>query len=1352
MTQLLILLKKRIPQYLPLLIRYFFIFTIVLFSILISPSALSRVKAAGTVTWDGGASTSNWSDDNNWSDDEVPDETDDVVIDTAVTVDIAATTTINSLTLGDSGGGVASVLNFSYDAITNGALIIDDGDVITYSDSDITHSAGTASVVGTAFIDVQTGDFTNNGTIDINEKGYMGVTGGDGEGPGGGAMDCVSNHGGGGGAYGGNGGKGTGGSTNTSTYGSLTAPVDLGSAGGAGQYSGCNTIGGAGGGAIKLSVTGTLTVAGTISANGANGPSSTRGGGGSGGSIWIIAGNTVGGGDITANGGNGHVASTAGGGGGGGRIYVSYSGTDSYSGNFSVSGGTGAQAGETGSALWVNSSLNDLYIKTSQRLKAKHTDQRSLSYHSVVMSAGIIWYWDGYYTTNSDGIGSSLTASGDFTIPATSSIISDGYGYQGVTGGDGAGPGGGTYHCGGNQGGDGGAYGGNGGAGSGGSTNTETYGSSTAPIDLGSAGGAGYYGDCNTIGGDGGGAIKLSVTGTLTVAGTISANGANAPGNTRGGGGSGGSIWLIAENIEGDGDITANGGNGNVPNSGGGGGSGGRIAIYYLTDNSSITPTVTGGTGSVAGASGTSVSGIMNSAPTALASNLSGQEDIYAGKTYTISARYSDGDGAADLDDLYLQIQNPSATDIEYYATSAGSDQTGQTPTEVTGSAYVTAITYDIDYQSPTTEDITVTWYVTTDWDWTEDSDIEFGVKASDYEPSESSYNYTDNDYIYENDLTFTGTLSATGAVQGSLSSEDWVSASESITWTGLTVVYQGTVTEYPADASFDVQIIDDDIGSWTDTTSSGEAFSIVSTTDATTDTSDVHNINIIGIPSDGADASSQTFTIRVDDSTPDIVDITGANEDTWQSSDSGPEISWTDPTSPSDDTFYITNDGTVPTSGNYEYTTGLATYDLPDQGEGETTIRVRPLSGVGTYGSIYNFVIKYDTTAPTNVSGLAATAPSATSVKLDWTNPVESDFDHVLIQRSTSASPDSPSTGDTVYSGSAITVTDTGLSAETKYYYTVFAYDTLGNYSSGSTVSMTTLAVQADDDDSSSGAVLSSQTSSSSQAASSSQAGQAASVVSELIQELQEIIQEAEEIVVEEEEKIPFIFKVGGDEIDIKSGGNLHLFSGETVELNIPAEMLKKEETDINQVIVMIEQEAYVMKSSNDDLFYQAKFIAPQVLGAYTISAIVTYEDDSTSTISMNLEIDPYGYVYTMIKGQELRIKGAKVELYVKKDGEKTLWTTNTEEYSNPQFTNQQGEYSYFVEPGEYQLSITIEGYKEIVTDWFQVTDRALMKNIELKKVFNPMIVLYIIGSTVGFLFVFITVFKLLSSRLVGK
>ncbi|RKZ06448.1 hypothetical protein DRQ25_13905, partial [Candidatus Fermentibacteria bacterium] len=106
------------------------------------------------------------------------------------------------------------------------------------------------------------------------------------------------------------------------------------------------------------------------------------------------------------------------------------------------------------------------------------------------------------------------------------------------------------------------------------------YGSTTMPTDLGSGGGN------TSSGGYGGGVVKLSISGATIINGIINSDGEDDSGD-HGAGGSGGSILIITDVLEGAGTTTASGGKGYGSTESGSGG--GRIAVYYTTDNSSIT-------------------------------------------------------------------------------------------------------------------------------------------------------------------------------------------------------------------------------------------------------------------------------------------------------------------------------------------------------------------------------------------------------------------------------------------------------------------------------------------------------------------------------------------------------------------------------------------------------------------------------------------------------------------------------------------------------------------------------------------------------------------------------------------
>ncbi len=183
-------------------------------------------------------------------------------------------------------------------------------------------------------------------SINGSSLGYTGVGNGNGQGPSPGQGGCNVNEGGGGGGHGGVGGNANVTFLGGGTSGIAATPVLLGSAGGSGN---CVT-GNAGGSAIKVVATGTITLSGTISMDGQS-VSGTYQGAGAGGSIYLYADILTGTSNLSAIGGNGNLG---GGAGGGGRIAIGYGTTNSYSGSTLVSGGTGgAHVGGAGTATTV---------------------------------------------------------------------------------------------------------------------------------------------------------------------------------------------------------------------------------------------------------------------------------------------------------------------------------------------------------------------------------------------------------------------------------------------------------------------------------------------------------------------------------------------------------------------------------------------------------------------------------------------------------------------------------------------------------------------------------------------------------------------------------------------------------------------------------------------------------------------------------------------------------------------------------------------------------------------------------------------------------------------------------------
>ena len=243
--------------------------------------------------WDG-SSGNNFLVADNWTPSGVPGEDSWLLIDGnhAAAPVISGVSTVGQLVVGGYETATFTV---------NEALTVT-GDVRVLTSGTLTHSANSSTPVYSLDLTVG-GGLLVNGRIDVNGKGYAAD-----QGPGKGLPAQ------GGAGHGGEGGywpsAGTGPQNAGSCYGSVTSPITLGSGG----------DNGAGGGAIRLRVTGNTQLGGTISADG---PDLGSTGGGAGGSIWLTTGTLAGDGLIRADGSrSGTYLGYGYGHGGGGRIAV----------------------------------------------------------------------------------------------------------------------------------------------------------------------------------------------------------------------------------------------------------------------------------------------------------------------------------------------------------------------------------------------------------------------------------------------------------------------------------------------------------------------------------------------------------------------------------------------------------------------------------------------------------------------------------------------------------------------------------------------------------------------------------------------------------------------------------------------------------------------------------------------------------------------------------------------------------------------------------------------------------------------------------------------------------------------
>ncbi len=115
--------------------------------------------------------------------------------------------------------------------------------------------------------------------------------------------------------------------------------------------------------------------------------------------------------------------------------------------------------------------------------------------------------------------------------------------------------------------------------------------------------------------------------------------------------------------------------------------------------------------------------------------------------------------------------------------------------------------------------------------------------------------------------------------------------------------------------------------------------------------------------------------------------------------------------------------------------------------------VTVRASDGFGQSAQVtYAFRTKslFDRTPPSNITDFRAELSFGGNILLTWKNPRDEDFDFVRIRRGTRYYPRDPQEGYFVYEGRGQQALDSNAFSNMHYFYTAFARDRFGNYSSG--------------------------------------------------------------------------------------------------------------------------------------------------------------------------------------------------------------------------------------------------------------------------------------------------------------
>lgn len=360
-----------------------------------------------------------------------------------------------------------------------------------------------------------------------------------------------------------------------------------------------------------------------------------------------------------------------------------------------------------------------------------------------------------------------------------------------------------------------------------------------------------------------------------------------------------------------------------------------------------------------------------------------------------------------------------------------------------------------------------------------------------------------------------------------------------------------------------------------------------------------------------------------------------------------------------------------------------------------DVNLGVDVLSGPGSGG------------APSNVTNFKAAAGDK-EIKLTWANPT-ANFQGVRIQRKTDYYPTQATEGDNIYDGTGTSFTDTGLVNGIRYYYTAFSYNKPNEYSSGAISSAIPWVTQLIE------------------------------IPAEELPVLPETQKTKETTPGEITKKgdiefndFQFFVKQDLGWVQVPLLEKNHFFAGEEFLISIPKDIFQKE---VSVIIFTLGSSSYLLTEKDGN--YQTINRAPEVKGDYTATLNIVFKDGTMKTLTKDILVDPYGYVYKKTKTlttffkkgifEETRILDAQVTLYFYDQSKNQWlnWDAKRYKQENPQKTDQAGEYGFMVPAGKYYLEVQKSGYRQFKSDEFEVKEQIVSKNLEIQPVISQTIVI---------------------------
>lgn len=338
------------------------------------------------------------------------------------------------------------------------------------------------------------------------------------------------------------------------------------------------------------------------------------------------------------------------------------------------------------------------------------------------------------------------------------------------------------------------------------------------------------------------------------------------------------------------------------------------------------------------------------------------------------------------------------------------------------------------------------------------------------------------------------------------------------------------------------------------------------------------------------------------------------------------------------------------------------------------------------------------DITSPTNVSFFRA-EPGDKEIFLSWVNPKDLDFSFVRIERSEEFSPLAPGKGLVVYKGRDQSFLDKDLINGKRYYYTIWAFDAAGNFSSGAIASAVPRKILPID------------------------------IAPPGVLPPKEIPIFLPPMPSPPPISIPKInlkdFFLFTKFIEIKpKESEIRVLPEFPLTFFISSEKFKQE---IEIIQIVLDGQVFLLSLDKEAVFYRGTIKAPEKPGQYPLDIYIIYKNKTQDTIKAEVIVENFGQTTNLInkilnkffKRLNLKegIKGTQITLYWfnQKTDRWEIWPGQTYNQENPQITNEKGEYGFMVAPGKYSLLFNKKWYLSKTIKEFELENNIINFKVNL-------------------------------------